>query len=225
MRRPSNRYYMLVCSLPALPTHLDAEHPPISAERLAMRLRMLEPEDALEIERMRAVLDWGNQYSEPDDAAIVRRVRVLMERISNPLVREILEFGLDMRMIAVALRCRRREIDLPAVGFGRWFEQIRRHFKQPDFRLGQVVPGIAEAERLLVQRDSLMLYRRFVLGATWDYLRKLAEGYYFEFEAVVLYIARWDCIRRWQLLDPERGRAIFEALVTEALGEYANVYS
>jgi hypothetical protein len=54
---------------------------------------------------------------------------------------------------------------------------------------------------------------------------KRAEDYYFSFEAVVLYIARWDIMRRWQQLQAERGREIFETLVTEALGEYANIYS
>ena len=94
-----------------------------------------------------------------------------------------------------------------------------------DFRLGQVFPWIPEAERLLAQGDLLTLYRQYVLGATWTYLKKRAEDYYFSFEAVVLYIARWDIIRRWQQLQAERGRAIFETLVTEALGEYANIYS
>jgi hypothetical protein len=42
---------------------------------------------------------------------------------------------------------------------------------------------------------------------------------------VVLYVARWDIIRQWQDLQAERGRPIFEALVKEALGEYANVYA
>ena len=68
----------------------------------------------------------------------------------------------------------------------------------------------------------LTLYRR-VLGETWAYLKKRAEDYDFSFEAVVLYIARWDIIRRWQQLQAERGRAVFEALVTEALGEYATL--
>src|SRR5262249_32033256 len=47
--------------------------------------------------------------------------------------------------------------------------------------------------------------------------------YYFSYEAVVLYIARWDIIRHWQQLQAERGRVVFEALVTEPLGEYAKL--
>lgn len=140
-------------------------------------------------------------------------------------MRDILAYGMDVRMIAVALRSRRRGLGPPTVGIGQWFDHIRRHFNQPDFKLGQVFPGIPEAERLLAQGELLTLYRSYVLGATWTYLKKRAEDYSFSFEAVVLYIARWDIMRRWQQLQAERGRAIFETLVTEALGEYANIYS
>lgn len=215
---------MLISSLPALPAHFDVERLPITLERLQGRLRLLEPEDAEEIERMLTVLRWGNQFEEPSDAAVVQRLDVLMQDITNPLVRDILAYGMDVRMIAVALRSRRRGLPLPPVGIGQWVDHIRRHFNQPDFKLGQVFPGIPEAERLLAQGDLLTLYRQYVLGATWTYLKKRAEDYYFSFEAVVLYIARWDIMRRWQQLEAKRGRAIFETLVTEALGEYANIY-
>lgn len=225
MQRRSNRYHMLISSLPVLPPRLDVERLPITLERLQGRLRMLEPEDAEEIERMLAVLRWGNQFEEPSDAAVVQRYDALMQDITNPLVRDLLAYGMDVRMIAVALRCRRRGLPLPPVGIGQWFDHIRRHFHQPDFKLGQVFPGIPEAERLLAQGELLTLYRQYVLGATWTYLKKRAEDYYFSFEAVVLYIARWDIMRRWQQLQAERGREIFETLVTEALGEYANIYS
>jgi len=221
----SNSYHMLISSLPALPPRFDVERLPITFERLQGRLRMLEPEDAEEIERMLAVLRWGRQFEEPSDTAVVQRYDALMHDMTHPLVRDILVYGMDARMIAVALRCRRRGLALPTVGVGQWFDHIRHNFNQPDFKLGQVFPWIPEAERLLAQGDLLNLYRQYVLGATWTYLKKRAEDYSFSFEAVVLYIARWDIIRHWQQLQAERGRAIFETLVTEALGAYANIYA
>src|SRR5262245_13383393 len=220
----SNSYHMLISSLPALPPRFDVERLPITFERLRGRLRLLEPEDAEEIERMLAVLRWANQFEEPSDAAVVQRYDALMQDITNPLVRDVLAYSMDVRMIAVALRCRRRGLSLPTVGVGQWFAHIRHNFNHPDFKLGQVFPWIPEAERLLAQGDLLTLYRQYVLGATWTYLKKRAEDYSFSFEAVVLYIDRWDFISNWQQLQAERGRAIFETLVTEALGEYANIY-
>ena len=216
---------MLIASLPALPARLDVERPVISQERLEGRLRMLEPDDAEEMVRLRAVLKWANQFDEPDDAAVVRRYHALMADIRNPLVRDILEYGTDVRMIAVALRCRRAGRDLPEVGFGSRFGHLRRNFAAPDFKLGAAFPWIADAEQSLGQGDLLGLFRRYVLGATWDYLRKQAQDHYFDFEAVVLYVAQWDCVRRWQQLDEARGREIFESLITEALGEHAILYA
>jgi hypothetical protein len=64
------------------------------------------------------------------------------------------------------------------------------------------------------------------LGETWTYVRRRMQDYdLFSFEAVVLYIARWDIIRHWHQLQAERGRAVCEALVTEAMGEHAKLYS
>jgi hypothetical protein len=222
----SNTYYMLISSLPALPPRLDVDRLPITLERLQARLRMLEPEDAQEISRMLGILGlvWSRQFAEANDAAVVKRYGELMEEVTYPLVREVFAVAMDVRMVVAALRRRRLGLGPPTVGFGQWFEHIRRHFNQPDFKLGHVLPGIVRFDQLLEQGDVLNLYRH-MLGATWTYLKKRAEDYVFSFEAVVLYIARWEIMRQWQQLQAERGRAVFEALVTEALGEYANLYS
>ncbi|HEU4616785.1 MAG TPA: DUF2764 family protein [Gammaproteobacteria bacterium] len=223
LRLPSRRYYMLVASLPALPPRVDGRVP-ITPERLEMRLRMLHPDDAEEISRMYAVLGWSQQFDEADDAAVVHRYGELMQRIRNPLARELLEYVFDVRMIAVALRARRLGLGPPSAGVGRWFEHVRRNFKDPDFKLRVPFFSIPEVDRMLAEGDLLELYRRYVLGATWEYLRKRADDYYFSFEAVVIYVARWNRMRMWQQLDAERGRARFEGLVEEALGEYASIY-
>jgi len=221
----SNSYYMLISSLPALPARFDVDQRPMTLERLHARLRMLEPEDAEEINRMLAVLRWSSQFAEARDTAIVRRYSELMQEITNPLVREVLTEGMDMRMVVSALRRRRHGLDPPTVGFGRWLEHIRHHFNEPDFGLGRVLPWLIPFNQLLEQGDVLTLYRR-LLGVEWAYMRKRTQDYdTFSFEAVVLYIARWDIMRRWQQLQPERGRTVFEALVTEAMGEYSKLHS
>ena len=99
----------------------------MTLERLHARLRMLEPEDAEEINRMLAVLRWSSQFVEARDTAVVRRYGELMQEITNPLVREVLAAGMDMRMVLSALRRRRHGLGPPTVGFGRWFEHIRHH--------------------------------------------------------------------------------------------------
>jgi hypothetical protein len=215
---------MLISSLPALPPRLDVDRLPITLERLQRRLRMLEPEDAQEISRMLDILAWSHQFEEADDAAVVKRYGELMQELTNPLVREVFAAVMDVRMVVAALRRRRQGLGPPTIGFGQWFDHIRRHFNQPDFRLSHAFPGIVRFDQLLGQGDVLNLYRH-MLGAVWTDLKKRAEDYVFSFEAVVLYIARWEIMRQWQQLQAERGQAVFEALVTEALGEYAKLYA
>jgi hypothetical protein len=222
MRLRSNSYHMLICSLPSLPSRFEVDRLPITFERLQGRLGLLEPEDAREMGRLLDVLHWSRQFEESNDAAVVKRYGELMQEITNPLVREVLTVGEDVRMITTALRRRRRGLGPPSFGIGRWFEHIRRQFNQPDFGLGRVYPRLGQIAPLLEQRDMLNL-RRHLMGATWGYLKKRADDYYFSFEAVVLYVARWNIIRQWQGPQAERGLPIFEALVTEALGQYANV--
>jgi hypothetical protein len=224
MRLRANRYHMLVSSLPPLPTHFEVDRLPITLERLQDRLRMLEPEDVQEMGRMLEVMSWSQQFEEANDAAVVKRYEELMREITNPVVREVLTVGEDIRMITAALRRRRRGLGPPPVGMGRWFEQIRRNFNQPDFGLGRVLPRLAQFAPLLEQGDVLNLHRG-LMGVLWADFKRRADDYYFSFEAVVLYVVRWSLVRQWQELQAERGRPIFEALVKEALGEYANVYA
>jgi len=219
----SNMYYMLICSLPSLPSRLEVDARPVTLERLQNRIRMLEPRDAQELGRMYEILRWSRQFEEPDDAAVVKRYDELMQGVTNQLIHEVLTAGMDVRMITGALRRRRRGMGPPTIGIGRWVEHIRRHFNQPDFGLAHVFPRIAEYERMLDQGEVLNLYRS-LLEATWTYLKRRADDYYFSFEAVVLYVARWDILRQWQGLQAERGRSIFETLVTEALRDHANIY-
>ena len=63
-----------------------------------------------------------------------------------------------------------------------------------------------------------------MLGITWSRWAKLAEQYFFSFEAVLLYLARWEIVSRWTSRDATLGRQRFEQLVTESLDEYANLY-
>jgi hypothetical protein len=77
---------------------------------------------------------------------------------------------------------------------------------------------------MLEERDLERLHRS-LLGIVWNEFRRRAEDYSFSFEAIVLYVGRWDVVRQWQELHTDRGRDIFEKLVTEVLGDHANIYS
>ena len=222
MRPWPRGYHMLVCSLPALPPHFDAAPLPISPERLQDRLRMLEPADAEEMKRFMDVLVWSRTLPEKTDAAVVHRYGELLRRIGHPALREIAAAFMDVQMILTALRRRRLGLGPPEVGVGRWLDHVRRHFAEPDLGLGHVFPHLA-ALRQLLEADDVLAFHRALLEATWNRLKTRAADQYFSFEAVALYVARWELMRAWRERDAERGRAVFESLVSEALGEYADL--
>jgi hypothetical protein len=224
IRWRSRRYYQLVCSLPALPKRFDAGKLPISPERLQSRLKMLHPDDAREIQHLRDILAWSEKFAETSDAIVVKRYRELMGRFKEPLAREVAATAVDARMIVNALRRRRRKLGPPEIGMGQWYHHVRRHFDEPDFRLGHVFPRLPELRRLLEEGDAIG-FQRGLIDATWAWLRKRASERLFSFEAVVLYVARWELMHYWQRMEAERGRAIFESLVAEALGKYEHAYA
>jgi len=224
IRWRSRRYYQLICSLPALPTRFDAARLPISRERLQNRLRMLDPDDAQEIHGFLDILGWSEKFADTSDAMVVEKYGQLMQRIRYPMTREAAARVVDARMIVNALRRRRRGLGPPEIGIGQWYHHVRRHFDEPDFRLGHAFPRLPELRRLLEEGDA-MGFERGLIAATWAWLRNRANDYFFTFEAVVIYVARWELMQHWQKMEAERGRAIFESLVAETLGKYADLYA
>ena len=155
---------------------------------------------------------------------MVKRYGELMQEVTKPLVREVFAAGMDVRMIVAALRRRRHGLGPPTVGFGQWFEHIRRHFNQPDFRLGHVFPWILPFEQMLEQGDVLALYRR-VLGDTWAYLKKRAEDYDSSASKPSCFTSlAGTSSATGSSCRPSAAGPSSKRLVTEALGEYAKLY-
>ena len=217
----SNDYYMLVASLPAMPRSFEVERVPINRIRLEDRLGMLELEDARVVGQVQDFLLWDRQPRDRTDDEVIVRYDRLMREIDNPLVRHVVSFRMDVRTIVSAIRRRRLSLPPPS-GVGQWVNRIAKNWSRPDFNLGHVNPWVIELDRLL-GGDPLEDERR-LLDVTWTHWSRLADRYHFSFEAVVLYLARWEIIDRWTRLDPAAGAQRFDGLVTEALGEHADIF-
>ena len=212
-----NDYYTLVAALPAMPTSFDVERVPITLERLEHRLQMLRPKDAKVVAQLRDFLVWDRQPPDKTDEEMVAHFRETMSTAGNALARHIVAYRMDIRTIISGLRRRRREMG-PPPSIGTWGEHIRRNWEHPEFKIRWEHPWIAEVDELLEKRDTLAV-ERILLGVTWNRWRKLAEQYFFSFEVVLLYLARWEIIHRWTRRDAETGRRRFEQLIEETLSE------
>lgn len=215
-------YHMLIASLPPLPPRFDVKRDPISAPRLERRLRMLTDADAAVIDQWRGALQWDRQPLDRTDDEFAANYDELMHSIANGALREMIQFRVDTRTIVNALRRRRAGMPAPA-GIGQWGDHIRRNYNEPEFNLAGRYPWIGQLDSLLASGDALGA-QRLLFGISYTRWSRMAERYTFSFETILLYLARWEIIDRWTSRNSEAGQIRFESILTETLGDYAQLF-
>ena len=219
----SRSYFTLIGSLPALPAVYDqADRVPISSRVLNDRLKMLESRDAQVVEQMGDFLVWERQPLERRDEEVIRHYHQFMETVPDRFARNLIEQVMSFRTIICGLRCRRLKIEMPLGGPP--VTSITRNWNQQDFHLGAQFPWVAEMDAKL-NGDSPFDIERMKLDITWKFAKRKAEQFHFTFEAVVLYLIRWEILNRWVMRDAEAGQEKFNKLVSEAMGEYTDLYA
>jgi hypothetical protein len=223
----SSRYVMLITSLPAHGQLFSADKTPLSRLRMENRLRYLDPQDAHTLKQLTSVMHWVYHDLSLNEAELITRAEHLAAEWGEGFLSDLLSYRLELRSAIAALRRRRRgETAAPAGrwGYGRWVGHIERYWNEPGFRLQRVFPWIDEAERLIEQRDNLTL-QRLQLGTVWNYLTRISQGHEFDFEAVVIYVLRWDLIARWTSYQGEKALTRFDQMVTSGLGKHAHLFT
>ncbi len=222
-----NAYIMLISSLPSPEALFLAKRPPLSRLRLDQRLRVLTPEDAEELKLVEHVLHWGELPIGMTDEQIIARAREAMDKIENETLQLIIRDRLEIRTCMAALRRRHRGDPAPAPGtawgFGRWTNHIARNWTEATFRLDGVFPWLRQADTLLKEGDTLAL-QRLILEQAWKMISRYAGEHEFDFEAVVIYVLKWNIVDRWGRYNGEEAAKRFEELTDAGLGEYAAVF-
>lgn len=223
-----DRYVALISSLPHHDSLFAAKVTPLSRQRLMQRLQDLEPTDHALLMQVWRLVDWA-QYSLDDDVArITKRVRDVLAQLDNPCLCEMIAQRFELRTLVAGLRRRHRGETTPPPhkdwGYGRWLERMTRYWQEPGFRLERVYPWVFEADRLLGNDDPLGL-ERLILRETWRQLDRIGAGHYFDFEAVVIYVMRWDLVDRWTRYDGEHALHRFHGLVEQGLNGYEQLFA
>ena len=214
-------YVQLMASLPALGPILAAKTAPINRVRLQARLRqMLRPEHLAEIQAAAGILSWSRQAMLATDADYVRKARNVIPTLKSETVRRLVHDQLEQRTVLAALRRRHAGQDAPAAGeiwgYGRYVDRIRANWREPGFGLGQSLRWVLPAKEKLDKADAAGL-ERILLETAWRQADGLVGAHDFDFEAVALYVLRWDLLERWTRYDAEAAAARFDALVADAL--------
>ncbi|ESA33647.1 atp synthase subunit a [Leptolyngbya sp. Heron Island J] len=224
----ANQYVTLMASLPYLGELFEAQQTPLSRFKLEARLKMLSEEDAVLLQQIQSLIRWHHVPISRTDAEIVAAAEQFFQQVKNPLLREVVAFRLELHTIVAALRRRQRGEKTAPVGepwgYGRWVKHIERHWAEPAFRLQGNFPWLLEAQQLLHADESVAL-ERVLFSYVWKRLGQLGAEHYFDFEAVVIYVMRWDLIDRWVRYDGQLAVERFKNLVDAGVGEFDQLFA
>ncbi len=213
-------YVQLMASLPALGPILAAKRAPINRIRLKARLQMLRPEHLAEIDAAANILAWPAQGALTGDADFVSKARKVIESLESETLRQLVHHQLEQRTVLAALRRRHAGQPAPAAseiwGYGRYLDRIRANWRDPGFGLAQSLSWVLPVKEKLDRSDAPGL-ERILLEAAWRHADRLVGAHDFDFEAVALYVLRWDLLDRWTRYDAEAAAARFGALIADAL--------
>jgi len=220
------KYAMLLASLPKHPLDLfSAKHATLSSIQLQRRLDLLDAHDAADLARIESILYWS-EHRMGSDADVIAQGQALLAQIRNAFLRQVIIWRLEQRTVLAALRQRHLGLPRPQPkslwGFGQWLPYIEVNWNVPDFGLGRRIPWVVPMQELLAANKTLEL-EKLVLNLIWKHYARQKHNHFFDFEAVVIYVFRWDIINRWLHYSKPEAALRFDELVRDGLGTFADV--
>ncbi len=214
------KYAMLMASLPPHNRNLfNTKQTPISQIQLNKRLQWLEPQDADDLAKIEGLLHWS-KLTECTDRHFIEKSNEILAGISNLFLINVIVWRLEVRTIISALRKQHQGIKVAPekdlLGFGKWPFFIGKNWQQEDFAIGRQLPWIKKARQLIASNNSLEL-EKMLLEMVWLHYERQGNGHYFDFEAVIIYVLRWDVINRWSKYNKQQGKERFAAIMDSKL--------
>lgn len=221
-------YITLMSSLPYLGKQFEVKQPAISQLKLESRLKMLKEGDQVLLHRIASLMGWSRQSLEHTNALFAAEAKRFLEETHSSTLRELLRHHLDVLTIMAAFRRRHRGENEPPLGqpwgVGQWVGYIERHWMEPNFRLEGMFPWVSEANRLLSANDLAAL-DHLLAKVDWNTLDRLGAKHQFDFEAVVIYLIRWNLVDRCCRYNRDAALKRFRELVDSGIKEFKDVFA
>ncbi len=217
-----NAYYTLLTSLPHIDSLFNSRITPISRFQLDKRLSMLNTADQQRLVKIESLLHWDQLDDDVEEKALIQQAERVRAELASQALCDLVDWRLDMRTIVAALR--RKHAGQPTPTESKWsygtrYEYIRNHWNSPTLGLGSAFPWISKVVECLRNGECIAL-EKILLQAVWDHLTHLAMKHSHDFEAVVIYVLRWNLVARWTAYDTDKARVRFRSLVETSLGEF-----
>ncbi|MFW2404712.1 MAG: hypothetical protein ACN4GT_08085 [Gammaproteobacteria bacterium] len=221
-----DKYITLMASMPALPAPFAARELPLSRIGLAGRLRLLDADDGQLLDRILHVMVWERIDITLPAAEIIREVDEVMNRLHSETLRTVVRERFELRTVLAALRRRRRGETAPPAGtpwgYGRFVDQISRNWSRPHFGLRRTLPWLGEI-RDLHDVGSTRRLDLAIARVAWHGLVNAQQAHEFDFDAVALYVLKYDMIARRLADSAAKARERFDELVASGLGNFTTL--
>ena len=218
-----NAYYTLLTSLPHIDSLFDSKVTPISRIQLDRRLSMLSREDRDTLIKVEQLMHWSHLDDDVKEDALINLASRLISELSSETLRDLVNWRLDMRTVVASLRRKMRGDQAPNSSrwsYGTRYAYIRRNWSSPTLGLQNAFPWILNAVECLDKKDYATL-EKILLEAVWRKLDEVGSQHRFDFEAVIIYLLRWNLVARWTTYNGEQAITRFRELTELALGDFA----
>ncbi|WP_413111309.1 DUF2764 family protein [Thaumasiovibrio sp. DFM-14] len=217
-------YHGLLTSLPHIDSLFDSKITPISRYQLERRLSGLTFDERKYLGTIEQLMHWDQAKDDADDAELIKFATRTRDSVDSQVLRDLIDWRLDMRTVVAALRRKKAGEKAPSAprwSFGTRYEFIRRNWNVPYFNLQFTFPWLPDVARYMENDQSLELEKE-LLNAVWEQLDRISTKERFSFEAVVIYLLRWNLVSRWTTYNSEIAIERFDQLVENALGSFAS---
>jgi hypothetical protein len=206
-------------SLPRHSRNYNVKQTPISRIQLENRIKLL-PDQERTILYMLEKIVWNSWF---DHSASFTDTLMSANKLlagQHPFIDEIIYWYFDLRSLLVALRMRNAKQPVPEntrdCWFTRWSMLLTVNWNEPDFGLKNVYPWILDVNTRLVNNESDIL-EETLLKQLWKHLDSVEKRHYFDFEAVIIYLLRWDIVNYWSQFDEAAAIKRFNDMTSVAL--------
>jgi len=133
-----------------------------------------------------------------------------------------LAWRLELRTLVAAVRYKHyqpeRAISARNLVLTAFRQDILRNWQQADFGLRYRFPWLVEINHLIEQKHYWQL-EQYLLKLAWQHYERQSQGHYFDFEAVVIYVLRWEVRHRLSQYEGQKARQRFMEILQQRVEE------
>lgn len=219
----ANNYYTLLSSLPYIRSLFGYKIVPLSRYQLNKRLSILSESEKKILFCIESLIFW--EHIDPvDDRQLIRFASETVASIKSYSLRDFILYELNRHTLIMAIRLKQKKEAAPTDprwSYGTYCQYIKRNWSSPTLGLHYTFPEINDIAEA-ISKEEVLKAEKIILKSMWQHADTMARKHSFDFEAVVVYIMRWNLIQRWVSYDKEQAVSRFSQLVDNELRELTN---